>query len=84
MGDSFRCRKCGAGTRVSDTRSTASGIRRRRICLTAEAHRFTTYEAIKPEIETPLVSDEDLREVRMLLNRVIRRSTRRAPSGKEG
>lgn len=46
----FRCPKCGAGTRVSETRVIEQGVRRRRFCLQPTCSgRQTTLEITVPK-----------------------------------
>lgn len=46
----MRCPRCGqADSRVVDTRDTATGIRRRRECLSCKG-RFTTYEQLASQV----------------------------------
>lgn len=75
-GNSFLC-ACGAGTRVIDSRPTKQGIRRRRVCLTGNAHRFTTWERAESDDPPPVVAIEDLAEVRISLNRILARKRAR-------
>jgi transcriptional regulator NrdR family protein len=43
------CPSCKSESRVTETRATAIGMRRRRICQRTECgHRFTTYEVAAP------------------------------------
>lgn len=44
-GGAFLCPSCGEGTRVTDSRPTSHGIRRRRIC-TACRRRVSTLEVV--------------------------------------
>lgn len=50
-GDPMTCPSCKSDTRVTETRTTALGLRRRRICLRVECGaRFTTYEVPAPGV----------------------------------
>lgn len=72
-----QCPTCGTPTQVTDSRALVGGIRRRREC--ANKHRFTTYEHMRPPPKFSLkLLDEDLDEIRAVIEKVHRRGVRLA------
>jgi transcriptional regulator NrdR family protein len=67
----FLCPSCGGVSYVTDSRQTSSGVRRRRRC--EAGHRFTTNERIDVG-NAPVIAEDDLRDVRVVLNRALRRA----------
>lgn len=71
----MKCPECGAESGVSETRETASGLRRRRKC--EAGHRFTTYEVLGVDPTSMrdgraiVVSTSKLEELKAAIDRLV-------------
>jgi len=56
----MKCPTCGTYTRILETRVNPAGVRRRYEC--ANLHRFTTQEALVPQVKTQAQLRQQLKD----------------------
>lgn len=64
------CEKCGSALDVIDSRPTALGWRRRRICRVCNV-RFSTTEIRHSELEVLLQAETELKRIQELIKQIV-------------